>query len=130
MLTYTDKLNPTFETGLPHPRNGASANVVFSETVLEATCALTIEGYIHLTVAYLGLAATTVNIVFRAAENNNCPTLLVFLLSFCVTAIVAYSNMRQLKSGAIFGQLFFSAALKLRETREKATTSRFLRGVF
>ncbi len=46
----------------------------------------------------------------RATENNNYPTLLVFLLSFCVTAIVAYINMRQLprleseqKSGAIFG---------------------------
>ncbi len=62
----------------------------------------------------------------RAAENNNCPTLLVFLLSFCVTAIVAYSNMHQLprleseqKSGAIFGQLFFSAALRSSIQRNK-----------
>ncbi len=50
----------------------------------------------------------------RAAEKNNCPTLLVFLLSFCVTAIVAYSNMRRLprlesgqKSGAILNNYFF-----------------------
>ncbi len=46
----------------------------------------------------------------RATESNNYPTLLVFSLSFCVTASVAYFNMRHLprleseqKSGAIFG---------------------------
>ncbi len=46
----------------------------------------------------------------RATEKNNYPTLLVFSLSFCVAASVAYSNMRHLprleseqKSGAIFG---------------------------
>ncbi len=50
----------------------------------------------------------------RAAENDNCPTLLVFLLSFCVTALVAYSNMRRLprleseqKSGAILDNNHF-----------------------
>ncbi len=49
-------------------------------------------------------------IYLRATEKNNYPTLLVFLLSFCVTASVAYSNMRHLprleseqNSGASFG---------------------------
>ncbi len=50
------------------------------------------------------------NHAVRAAEKNNYPTLLVFLLSFCVTTTVAYSNMRHFprleseqKSDAIFG---------------------------